>query len=352
MQHLDDGLIHELLDGEVPSDRLPPIQAHLAGCAMCTALLEAEGEIVGEVDGMIESLDDEQVAGGASVPASAPNPVPVDPARRLATWPRQVAWAASLVLAVGLGYTARGGIDGPVLPGSDTSGLEAVAGQGGERPANPVSPETESAVPQGQSSGDGPQQVVPTPSAGERRQAGSPQQEAGGGRERIDAEPEAADSRGRAVPSLAIESNAFEDASITTGASSSEVGARGAPTRDQVARRAGLQAPAPAAAADAVREFSGRAVGARLAAAKAGDVAAAVTSEEGVGVPVGPLWVIGGMEPSTTELSGEEIRLRYLHPLGEVVLVQWRVGGGMGYHLEAPAGFPADTLMALTRRVR
>ena len=44
--HLDDGTIHELLDGEIPSAQLPPLQAHLAACAECRARLDSARELV------------------------------------------------------------------------------------------------------------------------------------------------------------------------------------------------------------------------------------------------------------------------------------------------------------------
>ena len=98
MSHLDDGLIQELVDGEVSSRDLPPIQAHLASCAACTARLAEARELAGEADTMLGWLDEEIASTGAVAPAPDIAPQP-----RVATWPRNLAWAASLVLAVGLG---------------------------------------------------------------------------------------------------------------------------------------------------------------------------------------------------------------------------------------------------------
>jgi hypothetical protein len=111
--HLDDGTIQELLDGEVPSTALPPLQAHLAGCAECRARLELARAMMAEADELIELLD---------APATPAQPTPVAvPAPRAASrpWIRRLAWAASLVIAVGAGWYARGDVQ-RVLPATET----------------------------------------------------------------------------------------------------------------------------------------------------------------------------------------------------------------------------------------
>ncbi|HQW65676.1 MAG TPA: hypothetical protein PLJ23_01485 [Gemmatimonadales bacterium] len=107
--HLDDGTIQELLDGEVPSTVLPPLQAHLAACAECRARLELARAMMAEADELIELLDE------PAAPVQAP-PVAL-PAPRAASrpWVRQLAWAASVVVAVGAGWYARGDVE-RVLP--------------------------------------------------------------------------------------------------------------------------------------------------------------------------------------------------------------------------------------------
>lgn len=107
--HLDDGIIQELLDGEVPSTALPPLQAHLAACAECRARLELARAMMAEADDLIELLDE------PASPVQAP-PVAL-PARRAGSrpWLRQLAWAASVVVAVGAGWYARGDVE-RVLP--------------------------------------------------------------------------------------------------------------------------------------------------------------------------------------------------------------------------------------------
>ncbi len=314
MPHLDDGLIHELLDGEVPSDRLPPIQAHLASCAACQARLDEERELMAESDQLIEALDDVSVATPALLPDIAPAP------RRAAEWPRQLAWAASLALAVGLGYTAGGGlrapdtvVDGLTAPSATTSSLddrsaEAVA----EEPAGPP-PVASQAVP-----------------ARERGTAATGVAGAGAAAPTA-APPQAAAERAAvAVDSMARRERADEarrDAALAPGRS------------EPVA-----QANRLAAARELVSEQD---VAAKAALAADREVAGVA-----VGVPEGPLWRIVGTEPLRTEYAGDAVRLVYRHSLGEVVLVQRRVGTEMGWRLEVPPGFPADSLSALQGRVR
>ncbi len=106
--HLDDGTIHELLDGEIPSTQLPPLQAHLASCAACRARVASARELVDVTDELVELLDDPP----AAVPAATVvTPLPT-PAR---AWMRQLAWAASIAVAVGAGWYVRGDVQ-QVLP--------------------------------------------------------------------------------------------------------------------------------------------------------------------------------------------------------------------------------------------
>jgi|CXWL01.1.fsa_nt_gi hypothetical protein len=106
--HLDDGTIHELLDGEIPSAQLPPLQAHLASCAECRARLDSARTLVDFGDELIELLDDPPVAAPvATVVTTLPTPS--------RPWIRQLAWAASIAVAVGAGWYVRGDVQ-RVLP--------------------------------------------------------------------------------------------------------------------------------------------------------------------------------------------------------------------------------------------
>jgi len=141
--HLDDGTIQELLDGEVPSTALPPLQAHLAGCAECRARLELARAMMAESDDLIELLDE---------PAPPVQAAPVAlPARRAAArpWVRQLAWAASVVVAVGAGWYARGDVE-RVLPAPiavPVTTTEAVVSNTAPSEASPTTPAATTPAP-------------------------------------------------------------------------------------------------------------------------------------------------------------------------------------------------------------
>ena len=128
MQHLDEGTLHALLDGEIPSAELPPIQAHLGACAECRARLAEEQELLAESDRLIEVLEP---------PGAAPAVAPVRKVPRR-VWPTRLAWAATLVLAAGLGYSARGGPAEPTAAVSPDSGSAFRAAEPAAAPAPPA----------------------------------------------------------------------------------------------------------------------------------------------------------------------------------------------------------------------
>ena len=123
MSHLDPGLLHELLDGEIPSADLAPIQAHLASCEECRARLEYERQLQSDADGLVAAIELPPVADHRCLAPSNGRParrgVPDSHGQR------------SLILAVGLGYLVRGPGSAPVahqetlaVPGS--SGAQAI----------------------------------------------------------------------------------------------------------------------------------------------------------------------------------------------------------------------------------
>jgi anti-sigma factor RsiW len=96
MPHLEDGQIHALLDGELDSAEVREIEQHLATCEECVRRVEEARGLLGESDQLITMLDppnqDTRSGTGRS---------PL--VRRLSVYTR-LAWAASIVLAAGLGY--------------------------------------------------------------------------------------------------------------------------------------------------------------------------------------------------------------------------------------------------------
>ena len=101
MSHVDEGTLHAYLDGELPSTERAALEAHLAQCEACRARLGEERAL----------LERASVLLGAARPLERPAP----PFEQLRRAPRRspwrvrttFAWAASIALAVGLGYYLR-----------------------------------------------------------------------------------------------------------------------------------------------------------------------------------------------------------------------------------------------------
>jgi hypothetical protein len=124
MQHLDDALIAEWVDGALPPDspQYAAIAAHVEQCDECRARVEEERALAGHV---------RQLLGVAVPPARIPpfeevlHRAGTAPPRAAAAglpW-RRLAWAATVVVAGGVGWYARGlvtdasdrGIDGSMV---------------------------------------------------------------------------------------------------------------------------------------------------------------------------------------------------------------------------------------------
>jgi anti-sigma factor RsiW len=96
MPHLEEGQIHALLDGELSSAEVREIEQHLATCEECVRRVEEARGLLGESDHLITMLDAPIRETGTGTP-----PAPL--VRRLSVYGR-LAWAASIILAAGLGY--------------------------------------------------------------------------------------------------------------------------------------------------------------------------------------------------------------------------------------------------------
>jgi anti-sigma factor RsiW len=98
MSHVDEGTLHAYLDGELPSGERTELEAHLAGCATCRANLAEERALRERATAVL----------GSARPAEHPAP-PLEQLRRepkRSPWRvrRSFAWAASIALALGIGY--------------------------------------------------------------------------------------------------------------------------------------------------------------------------------------------------------------------------------------------------------
>ncbi len=312
MSHLDEGVIHALLDGEIPSAELPPIQAHLGACAECRARLAGEQELLATSDRLIELLQ---------VPAAAA-PVPRKrPLLLRRTWPRDVAWAATVVLAAGLGYSAHGSMG--ASPANDASAPALLDGL--------------------QNAAEARTTTRPPPSLGRTDEPAKPAAR--------DATPAMQMRERRVAPdSLATEKPAA-GASVTAAA-------------PPVPRVESIPAPPATPPAPTVQLRAAKRLGAepnRLeelvvtsADAQSGKLAASspITLPDAVRRLAGSLRLIEGLIPERLESMGTAVRVVYLTGFGELVLSQELENGRVQHTLIPPRGFPADSLERLRARVR
>jgi predicted anti-sigma-YlaC factor YlaD len=126
MSHVDEGTLHAYLDGELPPNERRDLEAHVAQCAACKERLAEERALFERASALL----------GSARPAERPAP-PFErlrPTHRRSPWHVRmpVAWAASILLALGLGYYLR-------EPATD----QAVSGLVSQ-PAAPVAEEAKS----------------------------------------------------------------------------------------------------------------------------------------------------------------------------------------------------------------
>lgn len=336
MQHLDDGLIQEIIDGEIPSPDLVLLQAHLAGCDVCRARLAAARAAATEADDLLVMLDEVE-------PASAhPEPV-VLPIRR-PHWSRNLAWAASLVLAVGLGYASRDVLD-PIVPAS----LSVQEATGGEQPASDITNRAaadadavgpvEEPVPPGQA----PAATTATTATPEpRRDQANPPPTVGAGR------PSNAELREQVLPQAAPPASG---AGVAANAEGTRLRALGVAEREATDPRAEgrLTQPSPTAF-----ERSPTQAGSLGLA----DAAKAMVAAREVDLPTamrllgGSIKLIDGMVPHRLDAAGNEVMVVYRVAQGELFLSQHRDGALLEWNLTAPPGFPTDSLAVLRTRVK
>jgi len=101
MSHVDEGTLHAYLDGALPPGERSQVDAHLAECPACRDRLAEARALIARADALL----------ALALPAERSAP-PLHELRRRPMWWRvrwPVAWAATVTLAVGLGWMLRGG---------------------------------------------------------------------------------------------------------------------------------------------------------------------------------------------------------------------------------------------------
>lgn len=120
MPHVDEGTLHALLDGALRAhepERADRVEAHLETCADCRARMEeaaalkdTAADILSALGGAAPEPDFDEVraraAAGEAEERSGPATVRADFQEQV-RWTRRLAWAATIVVALGAGYIAR-----------------------------------------------------------------------------------------------------------------------------------------------------------------------------------------------------------------------------------------------------
>src|SRR5882762_7661307 len=103
MSHVYDGALHAYLDGELTPVERVQLEAHIAECPACRTRLEEERALVARAGQLL----------GLAQPVERPAPPMHQLRRPRLAWRLRVplAWAASVALAVGLGYYLGNGSD-------------------------------------------------------------------------------------------------------------------------------------------------------------------------------------------------------------------------------------------------
>jgi hypothetical protein len=118
MLHPEDGILHAYLDGECTDGEQHEIEEHLAGCAECESRLEKARGLGMETVSLLAELEpaaiqappwqelEERAAARRAAALGELEPGPDEPAAPVSPFWRmpKLAWAASLVVAFGLGY--------------------------------------------------------------------------------------------------------------------------------------------------------------------------------------------------------------------------------------------------------
>jgi anti-sigma factor RsiW len=353
MSHLDPGLLHELLDGEVPSTELPAIQAHLAVCEECRARLEYERQLLTDVDGLVAAIelpaaDEQRVARTFRNPSRS-------------RWRPGLAWAATVFLAAGLGYLAGGA---GLLPEASHDKVIAPANSG-TTASKPVPQVHDSGLAvASRQTAPAEHESAPTPPEAiglQQRKANSAAGgiAAGGSRSEPRDElaaksvvgvpaPDQPAAVAGAPPAPKPAEDRAEPAAKSAGRVSAQnrlvTGAVATPPPDRMTRAQAetRRADAPAPNAIAARQSSDSVVVA----------AEPITLSDAIRRLGGTLRLIDGMVPLRLELREPYVRVVYPTAQGELVLQQQLIDGRVVFQLVPPRGFPTDSLARLRARVK
>lgn len=112
MSHVDEGTLHAYIDGELPPREAQGVAEHLAHCPACRGRVEEERALIARADGVLALARPPE----RDLPAfrASAAPLPVGGWRRVRV---PLAWAATVVLALGMGiYAGRATTGRAVAP--------------------------------------------------------------------------------------------------------------------------------------------------------------------------------------------------------------------------------------------
>lgn len=323
MLHLDEGTLHALVDGEIPSSDLPPLQDHLASCGQCRAALEEARVLAGEALDLVETLE---------VPIAGPRSTATGdatPARRVRSIPwHQLAWAATVVVAVGLGYGARDLLPPPSTPEEAIPSRAAPDDSSGPSPAPAT---TQMEVPS--------EEVVSPRRTPERRDARAKEEKRQSDSSTREPMAKAAgDVKPPAAPTLfppVVGGNALDALALLRR----DAPATPIPTRPVVLAESRREASTAAGTG----AFRGR-----LSAMTEADI---LTLDEAMRWSTGRLRLLPDLVPAGLSRRGDTLRITYLLGTRVVVLEEIFHPDTVLFRFRVPADFPADSLAALRTRL-
>lgn len=329
MQHLDDGFLHALADGEVASAELGPVRDHLEGCASCRTRLDEARLEAETARALVELIEVPDLKAGGRAGRRTGGQA----GRRAGgRWMRSLALAASLVLAAGIGYYGRGGA--PFAPASEPAAVTFR-----DTVLVPAPPLTDSPR-RNEALADAADAVGALPRASVQRQVAP---ETTGKRAEVDRDQKLRldDLAAAAAQPPAEAERKGESAKL--GANVRE--RAGADAREEsnasLARKAAVPAAPPLASA-----LEGR----LMAKAAEGANPVPVTFPRAVELLGGRIRLIEGMVPSRLEAVGRLVRVVYVLDEGDLVLAQVSGADSLSWSLAGPLS--TDSLARLRVRVK
>ena len=132
MSHLDEGRLMALLDGELTGTDQQDAERHLQSCSECSARLSELRSLMQEADGLVSDLGEPPAPASVTVSPRAERRAP----RRASL--RPLAWAASIVAALGLGFAGSQWLESGAMESDYAAATDPVA----EPPSSAQTPPT------------------------------------------------------------------------------------------------------------------------------------------------------------------------------------------------------------------